>query len=139
MSLSAVIRLSTAVLAAGAQEPSSATVVLTGISLVFLILLILIAVILIQGKIFTSLDKKKQEKEKGEQAAAPVASVAAAAPATVPAPVIEAGIPPEVVAAIIAAVSASTDGAFTLRAVTTTGRGRGSWGLAGVIQATEPF
>lgn len=136
MSLSAVIRLSTAVLAAGTQEPSSATVVLTGISLVFLILLILIAVIMIQGKIFTSLDKKKQEKEKGEQAAAPVA---AAAPATVPAPVIEAGIPPEVVAAIIAAVSASTDGAFTLRAVSTTGRGRGSWGLAGVIQATEPF
>ena len=142
MSLSAILRLSTAMLAAGAAEPNTATVVFTGVSLVFLILLILIVVILIQGKIFTALDKKKKDKEAQEttkQAAAPVAAPAPAAQQPAPAPAVEQGIPPEVVAAIVAAVSAATGGEYTLRSVTTAKRGRGSWGLAGVIQSTEPF
>lgn len=128
-------------LAAAAKNPDNIpnmVVVLTGVSLVFLILVILIVVINIQGRIFGAIEKKKQEKEQ-QVNVAPVAAPAPAAVAAPKAPVVEQGIPPEVVAAIMAAVSAATDGAYTLRAVSTAKQGRGKWGLAGVLQSTEPF
>ena len=53
------------------------------------------------------------------------------------APQIEEGIPPEVVAAIAAAVSAIGSGRYTLRAVRRADRS--AWARAGAIDATAPF
>lgn len=69
-----------------ASNPADAipipVVVLTGISLVFAILFILILVVLLEGKIFTSLGKKKNAEAAQEQASpAPVAAPAPTAPA----------------------------------------------------------
>lgn len=140
MSFSAHWQLPVTALAAATKTPveiSNTVVVFTGITLVFFILLILILLITLQGKIFASMEKKKQDQSQPVQP--PPAPVAAPAPAPVSAPVVEEGIPPEIVAAIIAAVSAATEGAYTLRAVKTSKQGRGQWGLAGVLQNTEPF
>lgn len=124
-------------LTAAQSYPSNAVVVAIGISLVFLILVILTLVILLQGKIFDSIAAGKKQK-----AAAPAApqKAAPAAPAPAPAaPVVEEGIPPEVVAAIAAAVASVGGGKYTLRSLTRVKDGRGAWGLAGVVSGTEPF
>ena len=139
MFLSAMMQTSLAVLAAAAKNPDDipiSVVVVTGLVLVFFILFVLIAIILIQGKVFGAIDKKKQDKENAAKLAVSQVPAAPVAPVV---PVVEEGIPPEVIAAIVAAISASTNGAYTLRAVTTAKKGRGAWGLAGVIQSTEPF
>ena len=112
-------------------EPSVAVVAGTGISLVFLIL-----VITLQGKIFGVIEQRKKAKaapaQAAEQAPAP------AAPVKCP-PFVEEGIPEEVVAAIAAAVAASSGGKYTLRSLTRAASGRGSWGAAGAVSGTEPF
>lgn len=120
---------------ADAAGPSVPVVVVTGLVLVFAILVLLYVILLIEGKIFAGIDKRKKEKEQAKQLAE---TPEPPQPATV-APAVEAGIPPEVVAAIAAAIEASTGGAYALRSVSTSKKGRGAWGLAGVIQSTEPF
>ncbi len=122
-------------------------VVVIGILLVFFILLILIIVIMVQGSIFSSIEKKKQEAVKPvadtatQKEVAPVAEMQAVQ--AVAAPVVEDGISPEVVAAISAAVSTFGEGVYTLRSVATAQapakKTRSAWGMAGVIQTTEPF
>ncbi|MDL2252809.1 OadG family protein [Ruminococcaceae bacterium OttesenSCG-928-I18] len=111
MSLSALWQsVSAAALAqnAVAGETSAPVVVVTGLSLVFGILILLYFILLIEGKIFASIDAKKREKPQSEssqkEAALPPAEkeVAQSQPA---AAVAEEGVPPEVVAAIAAAVS----------------------------------
>ena len=110
-------------------------VTITGIVLVFLILVLLMAIITLEGKIFDSMSaKKKAAKE------APKASVAKpAAPvqqAAAPAPQVEEGIPGDVVAAIMAAIHAMGNGKYTLKAVR---RSKNGWGNAGVNDTTAPF
>lgn len=121
-------------LTAAESYPSNAVVVAIGISLVFLILVILTLVILLQGKIFDSITAGKKQK-----AAAPAAPQKAAPQKAAPAPVVEEGIPPEVVAAIAAAVASIEGGKYTLRSLTRVKDGRGAWGLAGAVSGTEPF
>ncbi len=123
-------------LTAAGSYPSNAVVVAIGISLVFLILVILTLVILLQGKIFDSLAAGKKQKA---AAAAPAAPQKAAPAVPAPAPAIEEGIPPEVVAAIAAAVASLEGGKYTLRSLTRVKDGRGAWGLAGAVSGTEPF
>ena len=111
-------------------------VTITGIVLVFLILILLMAIITLEGKIFDSMNaKKKAAKEAAKapavQPAAPVQQAAAA-----PAPQVEEGIPGDVVAAIMAAIHAMGNGKYTLRAVR---RGTNGWGKAGVNDTTAPF
>ena len=53
------------------------------------------------------------------------------------APQVEAGIPPEVVAVIAAAVYAMGGGKYTLKAVRRADRS--AWARAGVLDVTEPF
>lgn len=115
-------------------------VTLTGIVLVFAILVLLMAIIMLEGKIFDSMDKKKAAAKaapKAPAAPAPAAKAAAAqAPAAAPAPQVEAGIPGDVVAAIMAAIHAMGNGKYVLKAVR---RGNNGWGKAGVNDTTAPF
>lgn len=111
-------------------------VTITGIVLVFLILILLMAIITLEGKIFDSMNaKKKAAKEAAKapavQPAAPVQQAAAA-----PAPQVEEGIPGDVIAAIMAAIHAMGNGKYTLKAVR---RSKYGWGNAGVNDTTAPF
>ena len=111
-------------------------VTITGIVLVFLILILLMAIITLEGKIFDSMNaKKKAAKEAAKapaaQPAAPVQQAAAA-----PAPQVEEGIPGDVSAAIMAAIHAMGNGKYTLKAVR---RSKNGWGNAGVNDTTAPF
>ena len=111
-------------------------VTITGIVLVFLILILLMAIITLEGKIFDSMNaKKKAAKEAAKapavQPAAPVQQAAAA-----PAPQVEEGIPGDVIAAIMAAIHAMGNGKYTLKAVR---RSKNCWGNAGVNDTTAPF
>lgn len=111
-------------------------VTITGIVLVFLILILLMAIITLEGKIFDSMNaKKKAAKEAAKapaaQPAAPVQQAAAA-----PAPQVEEGIPGDVIAAIMAAIHAMGNGKYTLKAVR---RSKSGWGNAGVNDTTAPF
>ena len=111
-------------------------VTITGIVLVFLILILLMAMITLEGKIFDSMNaKKKAAKEAAKapaaQPAAPVQQAAAA-----PAPQVEEGIPGDVIAAIMAAIHAMGNGKYTLKAVR---RSKNGWGNAGVNDTTAPF
>ena len=111
-------------------------VTITGIVLVFLILILLMAIITLEGKIFDSMNaKKKAAKEAAKapaaQPAAPVQQAAAA-----PAPQVEEGIPGDVIAAIMAAIHAMGNGKYTLKAVC---RSKNGWGNAGVNDTTAPF
>ena len=111
-------------------------VTITGIVLVFLILVLLMAIITLEGKIFDSMNaKKKAAKEAAKAPAAkPAAPVQQAAAA--PAPQVEEGIPGDVVAAIMAAIHAMGNGKYALRAVR---RSKNGWGNAGVNDTTAPF
>ena len=111
-------------------------VTITGIVLVFFILILLMAIITLEGKIFDSMNaKKKAAKEAAKapaaQPAAPVQQAAAA-----PAPQVEEGIPGDVIAAIMAAIHAMGNGKYTLKAVR---RSKNGWGNAGVNDTTAPF
>ena len=111
-------------------------VTITGIVLVFVILILLMAIITLEGKIFDSMNaKKKAAKEAAKapaaQPAAPVQQAAAA-----PAPQVEEGIPGDVIAAIMAAIHAMGNGKYTLKAVR---RSKNGWGNAGVNDTTAPF
>ena len=97
-------------------------VTITGIVLVFLILVLLMAIITLEGKIFDSMNAKKKAAKTAAQAA--------------PAPQVEEGIPGDVVAAIMAAIHAMGNGKYTLKAVR---RGKNGWGKAGVNDTTAPF
>lgn len=119
-------------------QPGDVVVALTGISLVFLILVLLMVIIIIEGKVFESIAaKKKAAQEAAKAAPAPVAT---AAPAAAPAPVVEEGIPGAIVAAIAAAVACMSGGKYTLRAVRRAGKEQGSgWRKAGTSDVTSPF
>lgn len=127
-------------LAAGAAqtaEPSVLVVAGTGISLVFLVLILLTFIITLQGKVFDALNARKQkaavEAAVKSQPQPPQLQEPMEAP-----PFVEEGISEEIVAVIAAAVASASGGKYTLRAVKRAG-GRGSWGAAGVKSGTEPF
>ena len=122
-------------------------VTVTGIVLVFLILVLLMAIITLEGKIFDGLGKKPVTESTagniiclsgigditiGDTICAP----SCVEPIAAPAPQVEEGIPGDVVAAIMAAIHAMGNGKYTLRAVR---RGTNGWGKAGVNDTTAPF
>ena len=113
-------------------------VTITGIVLVFLILVLLMAIITLEGKIFDAMNGKKAAAKAASaaQPAAPVKQAAAPAPAKAAAPQVEAGIPGDVVAAIMAAIYSMGNGKYVLKAVR---RGKNGWGKAGVNDTTAPF
>ena len=116
---------------------SDVVITITGIVLVFLILVLLMAIITLEGKVFDSLNaKKKAAKEAAKAPAAKPAAPVQPAAAAAPAPQVEEGIPGDVVAAIMAAIHAMGNGKYTLKAVR---RGKNGWGKAGVNDTTAPF
>ena len=113
-------------------------VTITGIVLVFAILVLLMAIITLEGKIFDAMNGKKAAAKAAPKAAAKPAApaakpVAAQAPA---APQVEQGIPADVVAAIMAAIYSMGNGKYVLKAVR---RGKNGGGKAGVNDTTAPF
>ena len=124
------------------NEPAVGTVVITGISIVFGVLVLLYLLITLEGVIFTAIDNKKKGIKPEKKA--PVATVKpaqSAAPAPVAkAAVIEQGISGEIIAAISAAVAAMEGGSrYTIRSLSRVKQGRSAWGGAGVASNTEPF
>ena len=111
-----------------------ASVVITGIVVVFIGLVLLILLVSIYGKIFDVINgraaRKAEEAEKAAEAAKAVA------------PVVEDGIEEETVAVIMAAISAmsSEEGKkLVLKSVKTAKPQRPAWSTAGIIDNTRPF
>ena len=102
-------------------------VTITGIVLVFAILVLLMAIITLEGKIFDAMNGKKAAAKAAPKAAAkPAAPAAKPAAAQAPAaPQVEQGIPADVVAAIMAAIYSMGNGKYVLKAVR---RGKNGWG-----------
>lgn len=115
------------------------SVVLTGLTVVFVALILLIAFVWLMGKIFEAIGKSRSE-EKVEEKAAPAKS-AAPVHVSAPAPVVEDGISDEVVAVIAAAI-ASVSGGFAVKSIKKaspkTSR-RSAWGAQGVSENTRVF
>ena len=111
-----------------------ASVVITGLVVVFIGLVLLILLVSIYGKIFDVINgraaRKAEEAEKAAEAAKAVA------------PVVEDGIEEETVAVIMAAISAmsSEEGKkLVLKSVKTAKPQRPAWSTAGIIDNTRPF
>lgn len=127
--------------------PSNLTVVITGLLLVFLILILLTLIITLQGKIFDAMEAKKKQAKSAPAPSAPapakpVNNGNVSAAAVLPAP---GAVTPEIVAVIAAAVASMEQGAsFTIRSIKPVSRaaqtsGRKAWGQAGVQSNTAPF
>lgn len=129
------------------------SVVLTGLVVVFAALVILIFLVWLMGKIFIAIgNKKNKEQEQQKQDARRQAQQAMADQAKADqvkteqagTGQIEEGIPPEVVAAISAAVAvvmeeSAPGAAYTIQRVQRADVGRSAWGNAGLAAQLSPF
>ena len=109
---------------------SDVVITITGIVLVFAILVLLMLIIMLEGKIFDNINNKKNGK--------PAAPKAPAAKAD------NGSIPGEIIAAISAAVASVCGGNAVIRGIKrvskpAAGSRRGAWGDAGVREHTTPF
>ena len=122
-------------------EPDWPVVVITGILLVFGVLILLYLIIAFEGDIFTAIDNRKNAARKAKSAPTPPPAPKAPPVAKAqPAPKVQAGIPGEVIAAIAAAVACMEGGKkFAIRSVKRAKKGRNAWSSAGVMSNTEPF
>ena len=118
-----------------------ATVVFTGISVVFIGLVLLILLVWAYGKIFDAVQNRKAKKAQQKlEASAPVPVVKSEASA--PQPVVEDGIEEEIVAVIaaaVAAMSAKSGKKMVLKSVKTAKPSRPVWANAGIAENTRPF
>lgn len=121
-----------------------AAVVITGLAVVFIGLILLIALVWLYGKIFQVINDKAAKKAAAAKSEAKAEKAAAPAPA----PVIEDGIEEEVaavIAAAIAAYGAQTGKKLAVRSIRSADGGSGSrrvrnaWGAAALSEATRPF
>ncbi len=121
-----------------------AAMTVTGLSVVFLGLLILVVYLTLSGKIFVRLGIGRSKPKKTEKTAAPVPK-----PAASPKPAVPAAAAGEdedeiaaVIAAVIAAMSAADGTAYAVRSikpVRRAGSGRSAWAQAGMADLTAPF
>mgnify|MGYP004576982407 FL=1 len=120
-----------------------ASVVITGIVVVFIGLVLLILLVSIYGKIFDVINSRAARKAEEAKKAAEAAKAAnKPEPVKVAAPVVEDGIEEETVAVIMAAISAmsSAEGKkLVLKSVKTAKPQRPAWSTAGIIDNTRPF
>lgn len=123
------------------------TVVLTGIVIVFIVLIILIAVVWAYGTIFHTINKRKADKLKekaDKQGVVSELTVSDESPnVTETAEFSETGIPGSVVAAITAAVAAFTGGKGVVTGIKksrrNTKRRSTEWAYAGTLSAMKNF
>ena len=123
-------------------EPAWGVVVFTGLTLVFAVLILLYLMVVVEGVIFTAIDKKKAERTalQNTAPARPAPEPPAVSPVPAVPPRVEEGIPAEVVAAIAAAVACMEDGShYTVRSIRRAKPGRSAWAQAGVVSYTQPF
>lgn len=120
-----------------------ASVVITGIVVVFIGLVLLILLVSIYGKIFDVINSRAARKaEEAKKAAEAAKAVAKPEPIKAAVPVVEDGIEEETVAVIMAAISAmsSAEGKkLVLKSVKTAKPQRPAWSTAGIIDNTRPF
>ena len=127
-----------------------ASVVITGIVVVFIGLVLLILLVSIYGKIFDVINGRAARKaeeakiaaERDKTNVAAAKAVAKPEPIKAAAPVVEDGIEEETVAVIMAAISAmsSAEGKkLVLKSVKTAKPQRPAWSTAGIIDNTRPF
>lgn len=120
-----------------------ASVVITGIVVVFIGLVLLILLVSIYGKIFDVINSRAARKaEEAKKAAEAAKAVAKPEPIKAAAPVVEDDIEEETVAVIMAAISAmsSAEGKkLVLKSVKTAKPQRPAWSTAGIIDNTRPF
>ncbi len=109
-------------------------VVLTGLVVVFAALVLLVFVIWLFGKIMTAIgvSGSKAEKKKNAKPAVPVVEVASD------------GLTDEVVAAIMAAVSAvlaeeGDEKPYVIKSIKRVRKNRFAWGKAAAVENTRPF
>lgn len=126
--------------AAATAEPEVGVVVVTGLVVVFAVLILLYLLISLEGVIFGALDKRKSGSKPEPTKQTPQQAVSLAPVGKPAAPVIEKGISAEVVAAISAAITCMEGGeSFTIRTLTRAKKGRSAWGGAAMASYTEPF
>ena len=124
---------------------SDVVITITGIVLVFAILILLMLIITLEGKIFDNINNKKNDKPAAPKApAAKAAPAPAAKPAASAAKADNGSIPGEIIAAISAAVATVCGGNAVIRGIKrvskpAAGSRRGAWGDAGVREHTTPF
>ena len=125
-----------------------ASVVITGIVVVFIGLILLILFVSIYGKVFATVNKKKAAKAKAE-AEAKLREASKGEPKPM-APVIRTEAPPEiedgieeeivaVIAAAIAAMGAASGKKLALKSIKTARGSRSAWASAGIAENTRPF
>lgn len=118
------------------------SVVITGITVVFIGLVLLIVFVMLYGKIFEALNNKKSEKTKKELEKILPSNPVATVKKAVTLPVVEDGIDEEIVAVItaaIAAMSAKAGKKMTLKSVKYAKPSRPAWANAGIVENTRPF
>lgn len=118
-------------------------VVITGLVVVFLGLVLLIAFISVIGKIFSVIEKKRAEKASAKEAA-PTEQKSAPKPAVAAAPA-SASNDDEIIAVISAAVAMMSEADNTtyrvrsVRAVSSKAASGNAWAAAGMRESTNPF
>lgn len=124
-----------------AKVTTSATMLLTGFTVVFSVLLLLILIIYVYGTIMYKLqnrDKTKKDKKQPQTEEKPVTKM----PAVQAAPVASSDeIPGEIVSVIAAAVDSmygDASGKVRIKNIKKSG-GRSPWANAGVLDNTRPF
>lgn len=119
----------------------SLIVMLTGLVIVFVMLVFLTYIIKGYGSIVRGIEEKTQNKNAVQSAPASKTFASAEKSAQVAAPTVQGGIPDEVVAAISAAVytmyGTSVSTITSIRRATRPNRSE--WGMAGLLENTRPF
>lgn len=123
----------------GVDWVQTSTVVISGIVIVMLVLVILIAIFKGFGK--AAEGGKKSSKKAAQPAPAKAAAPAVSAPAPASAPAVQSGISGEIVAAISAAIYAAEGGKqVTIRSIRVKNvAGRNPWAAAAIADNTRPF
>lgn len=122
-----------------------ASVVITGISVVFIGLILLILLVWLYGKIFEKINASAKKKADEAAAKAEVKQAAAvSSPVPESKPASDDGIDEEITAVIAAAIAAygeQTGKRLAIRSIKPAGQtgGRNAWSAAGLSEATRPF
>ena len=115
-------------------------VILSGLTIVFVVLILLTLIVALFGKLLGGAGNKEKPTQMKEEPA----PTAAPAPKATVQPVVEDGISDETVAVISASIAAMLGGNAVVRGVKCAhgnrGKGRRTpWGMAGMQQNTSPF